>query len=192
MARDALKERLFFGIEDVSSGYGITRASAHVLCSRYVKQGVFVRLKKNFYVLDRNWEKFGREDFFRLSNHLQVPSYVSCMTALAFFGVTTQVQRDVYESISIKRSTGVEARRVSFCYHKVQPALYFGFTKQQDFFIAAPEKALLDAAYLNVIGRYPVDWNALDLDALDKTRLTEFLGPFPDRLKTRIAEKCRI
>jgi len=191
MVKGALKERLSFGIEEVASGYGITRASAHVLCSRYVKQGDFIRLKKNFYVLDRNWEKFRREDFFRLSNLLQVPSYVSCMTALAFFGITTQVQRNVYESVSMRRSTGAEARGVSFRYHKVQPALYFGFTKQEDFFIAMPEKALLDAAYLNVIGRYPVDWSSLDLEALDKTRLTEFLGAFPARLKKRIAEKCR-
>jgi predicted transcriptional regulator of viral defense system len=190
MAKSPLRERLSFGIEEVASGYGITRASAHVLCSRYVKEGDFIRLKKNLYVLDRNWEKFRREDFFRLSNFLQVPSYVSCMTALAFFGITTQVQRDVYESVSTKRSAGLEARGVSFCYRKLQPALYFGFTKQEGFFIAEPEKALLDAAYLNVIGRYPVDWSSLDLEAMDKTRLTEFLGAFPDRLKKGIAKKC--
>ena len=192
MAREILKERLAFGAEDVAAAYGTTRASAHVLCSRYVRQGVFVRLKKNFYVLERNWEKYGRQDFFRISNLLQVPSYVSCMTALAFYGITTQVQRDWYENISMKRSTSVEARGISFIYHKFQPALYFGFTRQEGFFVAEPEKAFLDAAYLDSIGRYSVDWSSLNLEALDMAKLRALLVPFPHKLKIRIAEKCRI
>jgi predicted transcriptional regulator of viral defense system len=192
MGRDNLKERLFFGIEDVATAYEITRASAHVLCSRYVKQGVFVRIKRNFYVLDRNWEKYGTQEFFKISNLLQVPSYVSCTTALAFFGITTQIQRDWYENVSMRRSTSMEARGISFIYHKLQPALYFGFTRQEGVFMADPEKALLDAAYLDSIGRYSLDWSALNMEALNKEKLADLLDPFPERLKGRIAEKCRI
>jgi hypothetical protein len=83
-------------------------------------------------------------------------------------------------------------RGISFIYHKLQPVLYFGFTRQEGVFMAEPEKALLDAAYLDSIGRYPLDWSSLNMGALDKRKLTDLLGPFPERLKDRIAEKCKI
>lgn len=192
MIPDVLRQRLFFRAEDVATACQIKLPSAHVFCSRYMRRGEFVRVKKDFYVLDRNWERFAREDYFRLSNFLEVPSYVSCLTALSFFGITTQVQRDLNESISIKRSATMEARGVAFHYHKVKSRLFFGFTRQEGFFIACPEKAFLDGAYLEAIGRYPLDWSSLDLDALDKARIKEFVAMFPERVKARLTQTCGI
>ena len=94
MERRELKNRLFFSTQDVADTYGMTIPSAYVLCSRYVRPGTFIRLKKNLYVLERNWERYGKSEFFQICNFFQVPSYVSCMTALAYYGITTQVQRD--------------------------------------------------------------------------------------------------
>jgi len=187
-----LKERLFFTAQDVARAYGITLPSAHVLCTRYVRQGVFIRLKKNFYVLERNWERYGNREFFKIGNFLQVPSYVSCMSALAFYGITTQVQRGWFENITTRRSAKIEAGGVLFLYHKVQPRLYFGFTKQDGVFIASPEKAFLDAAYLHSLGLYPLDWSSLNLDALDKRGLVALLEPFSPQVKERIGKECRI
>lgn len=187
-----LRERLFFTAQDVASAYGITLRSAHVLCSRYVKRGTFIRLKKNFYILDRDWEQYGRGQFFQICNFLQVPSYISCMTALGFHGITTQVQRNWYESISKRRSHKIDAPGISFCYHKVQPPYFFGFARQDGFFIAGREKALLDAVYLNSLGLYPLDWSSLTLDILDREKLKDQMTPFPDRVKRKIRKLCKI
>jgi len=188
----SLQEKLFFSVQDVASAHGIGLSSAHVLCSRYVRRGVFIRLKRNFYVLERSWERYGKEEFFQICNFLQVPSYISCMTALAFHGITTQVQQGWYENITPRRSVRIEARGVWFRYHKVQPRHYFGFLRQDGFFIATPEKAFLDAVYLNSLGRYPLDWSSQDLDALDRQKLTALVESFPNQVKVRIRQKCGI
>jgi hypothetical protein len=53
--------------------------------------------------------------------------YVSCVTALSFYGITTQVQRDWYDNISVKRSIRFEAEGVAFNYYKFKKEYYFGF-----------------------------------------------------------------
>lgn len=114
------------------------------------------------------------------------------MTALTFHGITTQVQRDWFESITWKRSTKMDARGVSFVFYKAQPNLYFGFVRQESFFIAEPEKALVDAAYLHSLGRYPLDWSSLNLDALDREKVNTLMAPFPDRVKRGVSKRCEI
>jgi hypothetical protein len=183
-----LKAGLFFTVEDVAVLRGISIPSAHVLCSRYVRRGLFIRVKRNFYILERNWERYGKRDFFRVCNFLQVPSYVSLMTALCFHGVSTQVQRNWYESVSTRKSFVLETRGVSFRYQKVRPQIYGGFVQDEGVFIATPEKAFLDAVYLNALGRYPLDWASLDLGRLGRAALSALMGPYPERVKTKVRE----
>jgi predicted transcriptional regulator of viral defense system len=78
-----LNSRLYFTYEDVADVLGIGSNSAKVLCTRYSKIGLIIRLKKNLYTLKERWEKNSQEDFFKISNILQVPSYISLMTALS-------------------------------------------------------------------------------------------------------------
>jgi len=59
-----LNDRLFFTVEDVAELKGIAITSDYVLCSRYVRRGIFIRVKKNFYVLERNWAHYGTREFF--------------------------------------------------------------------------------------------------------------------------------
>ncbi len=99
-----LKERLYFTVEDLQELLGIATGSARNLCSRYSQKGLFVRLKNNLYILEEKWSNLTREEFYKISNILQVPSYISFMSALAFYEVTTQVQRDFFENASLKRS----------------------------------------------------------------------------------------
>lgn len=195
MKREAwrsLKKSLFFTTEEVVHKFGITRASAHVLCSRQVKNGSFIRLKKNFYVLEDRWPYLERQDFFVIANYLQVPSYLSCTTALVYHGLTTQVTRDWYESVSLKRSIRYNARGVSFSYFKLKKDWYFGFTKIGPFFMAQKEKAFLDACHLCVYGHYTLDWSALDMDRLDIDNLKALMKPFPRRTKEMVKKLCGI
>lgn len=195
MKREAwrlLKKSLFFTTEDVARKFGITRGSAHVLCSRQVKNGSFIRLKKNFYVLEDRWPYLERQDFFVIANYLQVPSYLSCTTALVYHDLTTQVTRDWYESVSLKRSIQYSARGVSFSYFKLKKDYYFGFTKIGPFFMAQKEKAFLDACHLCAYGRYALDWSALDMDRLDIDNLKALMKPYPYRTKGMVKKLCGI
>jgi predicted transcriptional regulator of viral defense system len=187
-----LKEKLCFTTEDVALVAGITEASAYVLCGRYAKRGIFVKLKKNFYILEQNWERYALPDFFRLANFLQVPSYISCMSALSFYGVTTQVQQGWIESIALKRSIKFEARGTTFSYYKIKKEYYFGFEKKENFFIALKEKALIDAVYLSSFGKYPMDVSSIDTEGLDKTLIKRMMEPYPPRTQNKVRELCRI
>jgi predicted transcriptional regulator of viral defense system len=189
MNRDAwrtLWNRLFFTTEDIAFQFGITRDSAHVLCSRQVKNGSFIRVKKDFYLLDARLPSLERQDFFTIANYLQVPSYISCTTALAYYGVTTQAPRNWYESVALKRSIQYEMGDATFSYFKLKKECYFGFQKIGPFFMAEKEKAFLDACHLSAYGSYALDWSALDLQRLDKDQLESFLPPFPLRTRTLV------
>ena len=120
---------------------------------------------------------------FFLANRLQVPSYISLGTALSFHGITTQIQQGFFESIAITRTKTIEVKSVQFEYTKIQKNLYFGFTKEKDFFIASPEKAFLDSLYLMSLGRYRLDIDSLDIAKLSKKGLKELVQVFPPATK---------
>jgi len=191
-ALNYLSNKLFFSVDDLAEAAGIKHESAQVLCSRYVKNGFFLRLKKNFYVSAGNWPRYNREDYFKIANYLQVPSYVSCVTALSFYGITTQVPRDWYDNISVKRSVRFETEGVAFNYYKFKKACYFGFVRHEDIFIATKEKAFVDTAHLCAFGKYSMDWHACDLKTLDKKLLAHIMAVFPEKTQKHIRKLCRI
>ncbi|MGB6011260.1 MAG: type IV toxin-antitoxin system AbiEi family antitoxin domain-containing protein [Desulfobacterales bacterium] len=175
--------KFYFGYEDIAKALGISAGSAKVTASRYAKQGILVRVKRNMYVLRDVWKATGREGKFVLVNMGQVPSYISLMSALDYYEITTQVQRDFYESVAIKRTKEIYIDGSIFRYVKVNSALYFGFRKEKDFFIATPEKALVDAFYLMSYGRYALDISALSAEKLDREEIRRISQNFP--LKTQ-------
>lgn len=188
----AFRERFIFTLEDVEEILGIRHESARVLCSRYVRNQFFIRLKKNLYISAERWENLKREDFLRISNLLQVPSYISFITALSVYEVTTQVQRDFFESASLRRSVSFKKEGVIFNYCKLKRQYYFDFEKKDDIFIATMEKAFLDSVYLYSFGKYKIDFSSLDLDRLDKTRIRKLITIYPEKARGIAKKICRI
>ena len=176
-------KKTYFGYEEVSRALGITLQSARVSANRYVKQGLLVRVKRNIYVLRERWKTLSREEKFILANLIQVPSYISLMTALDYYEVTTQVQRDFIESVGVKRTREADVKNTIFTCTKINEKLYFGFARKKRFFIATPEKAFLDALYLMSLGRYSFDLASIDLSRLDADKVRHLASKFP--LKTR-------
>ena len=173
----------YFGYEEIARVRGIGLASAKVTASRYVRQGLLLRLKKNLYILREAWNAASKEDKFRLANLGQTPTYISLMSALEYYEITTQMQRDFFESVAVKRTKEIQVNGIVFRYSKINVALYFGFKKEKGVFIATPEKALLDSFYLMSYGRYALDVSALDAGKLDRENIRRLSSKFP--LKTR-------
>ena len=173
----------YFGYEEISRVLNIGPNSAKVSAARYVKQGLLLRVKKNMYVFKDSWNRAGIEEKFVIANLAQTPSYISLMTALCFYEATTQIQRDFIESIAVKKSNEIQVSRDVLRYVKIKQDLYLGFRKENNFFIASPEKALLDAFYLMSFGRYSMDMSALDEDKFDQKQLEKLSQDYP--LKTK-------
>lgn len=169
----------FFSSRDVAQVLGISAASGRLAAHRYYQKGLLVRLKRDVYVLPERWEYVTQAQIYAAANRLQVPSYVSLTTALSFYEITTQIQQDFFESIAVTRTKKLEVGGIQFRYTKVQRKLYFGFVKKDDFFIATPEKAFLDALYLVSLHRYRLDSSGLDLTKFNWKELRKLSRLFP-------------
>ena len=175
--------KLYFAYQDVAKILSITEDSARVLCSRYVKQKYLIRLKRNFYILKERWDNIAPNQRLELANILQVPSYISLMTALSFYEYTTQVQQKFIESISLYRTFTKDIEGVVFNYSRIKRDYYFGFSKKNNIFIASPEKAFIDSLYLNYLGKYNLDLSSLNLDKIDRKSCENILKRYPPKFK---------
>ncbi len=182
----------YFTVEDVAALLNIQIQSARVFCSRYTKKGLLVKLKNNFYITSKKSAELNIPEMFTIANILQVPSYVSFMTGLAYYEITTQVPRDFIESASLKRTANYTPGTIIYRYYKLNKNLYTDFVRINNVFIATAEKCFLDSVYLYSFGKYKIDFSSLDLNKLDKKRLTKLLNIYPSKTK-KIAEKlCMI
>ncbi len=175
--------KLYFGHEEISRALGISLQSSRVSANRYVKHGLLIRIKRNMYVLAEKWRTLEREEKFILANLLQVPSYISLMTALDYYEISTQMQRDFIESIALKRTKEIEAENSIFTFTKINTNLYKGFKKEEGFFIAVPEKAFLDACYLMSLGRYSFDIASIDFNKLNRDETFRLIKMFPAKIQ---------
>lgn len=187
-----LNKKIYFSIDDIAKILNINISSARVLGHRYVKNSAILRVKRNFYILREKWENLNQVEFYKITNLLQVPSYISFATALNFHEVTTQVQRNFFESASIKRTRKFEIEGIIFNYYKLKPELYFDFEKRDGIFIASPEKAFLDCVYLYSYGKYKFDINSIHLEKINLSKLKKLLKNYPDKTRELIKKLCKI
>lgn len=179
--------KTYFGYEEISRALGISLESARVSACRYANQGFLIRIKRNIYMLREKWNTLDRKEKFQIANLIQVPSYISLMSAMDYYQITTQIQQDFIESIAVKRTKEIEIDKNIFNYSKIKQELYFGFVKEKDFFVATPEKAFLDAIYLMSLGRYNFDLTSIDFSKLNVSDLQKIALKFPE--KTRFLSK---
>ncbi len=168
-------QKLYFSTADIARFLNITLESARVTASRYVKKNVLVRLKRDLYLSSSQITTLKESEWFRIANIIQTPSYVSLTTALSYHGLSTQQQQNYVESVASKRTKSVSINQHTFSYSLVKENLYDGFELREDFFIAIPEKALVDAVYLTSLGRYTCDFYAIDFRRIDKTQVLKFI-----------------
>lgn len=180
--------KLYFGYEDIARIRNISLSSAKVTASRYVQHGLLLRLKKNMYILRQVWDSLSQENQFQLANLGQSPSYISLTTALSYYEITTQIQQTFFESIARRRSKVILLDGTTFQYTKIKADLYFGFRKEKGFFIASPEKALLDAFYLLSYGRYSLDLSAIDIERFDGDAIQSISSKYPIRTQDRLKQ----
>jgi len=176
-------KNLYFTYQDVAKILSISEDSARALCTRYVKQKYFIRIKRSLYILKEKWDNITQNQRFELANILQVPSYISLMTALSFYEYTTQVQQKFIESISFYRTFTKDIEGIVFNYSKIKKDFYFGFSKKNNTFIASSEKAFIDSLYLNYLGKYNLDLSSLNLEKIDKKNCEKILKRYPPKFK---------
>ncbi|MDD4013004.1 MAG: hypothetical protein PHW14_02270 [Candidatus Omnitrophica bacterium] len=178
--------KIYFTTNDIAKALEIGPSSAKVSANRYCAKGYILRVKRGMYILKSRWETLSEKDLFALANVLQVPSYISLTTALSYHGVTTQLQQGYIESIALKRTKSVEIKDIYFGYTRIGKSLYHGFSRQDGFFIASPEKAFLDALYLSIFAKYAFDTSSIEKGKLNPGKLHKLSKDLPERVRKEV------
>ncbi|MFH0947911.1 MAG: hypothetical protein V1833_02795 [Elusimicrobiota bacterium] len=124
----------------------------NVQLKRWSNKGYVIRLRKNFYLLNSENRKINSSKMF-IAKEIYNPSYVSLEYALSIYGLIPERTVDI-TSITTKKNTGFENKMGVFTYQHIKENCFTGFIERKDengltYFIAVPEKAIVDFLYLN-------------------------------------------
>lgn len=172
--------KTFFTVSDLEKATGLERKSLYVSLNRWVKRGVLERGGRNIYVIagePLRLEAIAGQTYF--------PSYLSFESALSRFGILNLVPYALSFATTRKtRSVTLLGRSVE--YRHLKADLYFGFTQDRGFYIAEPEKALLDLVYFASFGKASIPADEVDLRSLSEHRLQEYAKRFPPRVSVML------
>jgi len=123
--------------------------------------------------------RFGHPTLEALAMIVGTPCYISFESALERYGILSQVPL-VLTCASTSRSKRQRTPLGELLFHRLHPALFFGYRAENGVLWAEPEKALLDWIYLHR-KRHGVTpaLDELDWSPLDVERLQEWAGRYP-------------
>jgi predicted transcriptional regulator of viral defense system len=155
---------------------------------RWKKRGLVVRLRKGLYALSREERRTALSKEL-IAASLYQPSYISLETALSYHKMIPERAVSV-TSVTTRKTSAFKNEEGLFLYRHLKQNAYFGFRQARDeagfpYFIAEPEKALLDLLYFNLskagndLGGYLRDSLRLqNKSVLNKRKLTAYAARY--------------
>lgn len=157
-----------------------------------------MRLRREKYLLAPQYRKFTPSIYY-ISNYLSRPSYVSLATALQYYDLIPEAV-DLLQAVTPKHGRGWTNNLSRFVYRSIKEDRFWGYREdlmdgipsQNKFFIAKPEKAILDLIYLNK-GEWTKErisqMRFQSLDTFDHNRLQKFFKRFDSPRLERATER---
>jgi predicted transcriptional regulator of viral defense system len=144
--------------------------------SRWTQAGRLYQLRRGLYALAPPFQKIKPHPFL-IANRLVPNSYVSCQSALAHYGLIPEYV-PVTTSVTTARPARWDTPLGSFEFRHVKVELLRGYRmtdlgRNQQAFVATPEKALLDLIYLQPGSDSPNYLRELRLQNLDQLDMDE-------------------
>jgi len=131
----SLKNIPLFTINELGGILGTdNRQTLYKRIQRLTKSDLLQKLIKGRYLFTLK----DTNDFTK-SNFLYQPSYISMQSALSFHNIMTGFSYQI-TGITIKKSKKFVINDKDFSYSQIDPKLFWGFEKKEDFLIATPEK----------------------------------------------------
>lgn len=158
---------------------------------RWASKGLLVQLKKGMYLLGEGDRKIHPNRLF-LANQIYGPSYVSLEYALSFYDLIPE-RVEAVTSVTTRKTKTFKNPLGQFTYQHLKPLAFRGFRAQKDetglsFFIADPEKAVVDFVYLNLHLFSPGDQDIFEqsyrfqnLDILKPKKMKEMTQLFDNK-----------
>ncbi len=158
---------------------------------RWQKAKKVIRLRKNYYILGPADRKINPSRFY-IACQIYPPSYISLETALSIYGIIPEKVSDI-TSISTKKTVDFYNNIGNFLYQHIKQDCFTGFRELRDeanlpYFMAFPEKAVIDFIYLN-LHRFEDDYQGMlkesfrfqNLDALSCLKLTQYASLYGNK-----------
>ncbi|MBN2168025.1 MAG: hypothetical protein JW738_02175 [Actinobacteria bacterium] len=165
--------KAFFSIFDLEKITGLERSSMYISLNRLVNRGVLERIGRNMYTVAGEPSRIEA-----IAGQAYFPCYLSFESALSRFGVLNLVPYSLSFATTRKtKATTISSREV--LYRHIKKELFFGFTNEDGFYLAEPEKALLDLVYFSAYGKTSVPSEELDLKSLSGKTLDDYSKRFP-------------
>jgi len=147
---DMLASQPFFDLATTVQLSGENRAKVRTQLYRWAKAGKLLPLRRGMYALAERYRKTPI-DSAELANHLYKPSYLSCHWALQYYEMIPEAVF-MYTSVTSRVPRHFENAFGLFDYRHVKQSAFFGYRLEEGkgggFFVAEPEKALLDLWHL--------------------------------------------
>lgn len=174
-------EKPVFTVNDVARIIDANKDYARVYLHRLEANGVMEAVERNKYTLADNHP-------YVTASNLVFPSYMSFLTALHYYGATTQIPGSIYiVSTRSKKSLNIKGYSVEFV--KLKKERFFGYTREKFqgkfIFVAEKEKLIVDSL---ILPRYcPIDETFKLLE--DKELKTDTLIEYGLRMDSIVALK---
>lgn len=164
--------------------------------TQWQKQGLLFCVKKGLYILNEADRKINPSRLF-IANQLLSPSYISTEYALSFYGLIPEKVEDI-TSITTKKTNLFQNAFGTFRYQHINVPAFIGFREVRDeaglpFFIAGPEKAIVDFFYLHLSDFHRDDkdifsfsYRFQNISDLNKKRFKDFAKTFGNRKLLKI------
>ncbi|MBW1799245.1 MAG: hypothetical protein JRJ85_00815 [Deltaproteobacteria bacterium] len=151
--------------------------------SRALQKGLIHRLNRGVYI-NSFLRGFPRVE--EVACFIRPPAYVTCEWALNYHGISLQspfVCSTVTLSSAVGRQRSITYQDTTIEFSKIAVPLFFGFTRIDNFYMATPEKAILDTLYYRK--RLPA-WDELEMDDVDLESLVQMARRFSAIVSKRL------
>lgn len=172
--------KTYFTVQELKKFYRNKKSSLKNLLSRWSKEEVIFSLSNGYYCFD-----IERLDYLNHACNLIKPSYISFEYALNYYGLIEQVPQ-VITLATVKRHKFIHSGPYTYEYTKMKKELFFGYEKIDQYYIALPEKALLDTIYLLSRNKRLADLSSLNYKKINKDRLYKYAKKFPDYVTDKL------
>jgi predicted transcriptional regulator of viral defense system len=144
--------------------------------SRALQNGLIHRLTRGNYI---NSFLYGFPRIEEVACFLKPPAYISCEWALNYHGISLQsplMCTVITLSTAVGKKRNVDYRGITIEFSRISPSLFTGFFYYERFYMASPEKAILDTIYYR---RSIPAQDELNLDEIDSKKLLKLLDKYP-------------
>lgn len=164
-----------------------------VQISFWIKKGYIKKIRKGVYVLSKMAEEINP---MSLAEKIYSPSYLSLEFALNYYGIIPDIP-GTYTSITSRKTMNYENEFGYFSYQKIKENFFTGYVRMEDknasFYLAVPEKAILDYLYLNQNKLVAVSdfWKEMRIDEefkFDQKKVEAYKKLFKNKKVNKLAD----